>query len=913
MTAQYRYRFGHVVFDESTLELIVGGLPVDVQPRTLKILSLLLARGGKIVSREELFDTIWRGRRTVENVLANQITKLRNALGEEYGALIENVPRVGYRFAGTFERTAVARILESRLQLKPGDAVPQRPGFSLERLLSQSGGQEVWLARGATGRRVYKFASDAQRLSSLKREVTVGRLLRDELGERADIVAIIDWNFDSTPYFVESEFGGEHLLNWGEQDGRLSALPVAGRLDLLLQIGSALAAAHGVGVLHKDLKPQNILIMDGNAGPQVRLVDFGSAKLLEPERLQRLGITSMGMTVADGVGLDQARGTLLYMAPELFDEQAASVRTDVYALGVIGYQLLAGDLRRPVTAGWGADVDELLREDIARAIDLHPDRRFASVEEFLDSVRKLEARREQLVLQREMQLRTQRADEALRRTRARRPWVIATISSLALGLLISVGLFIGVLSARAGQQREYTAAQALNDFLTRDFIALADPFVTGRKDVTVIEAARAAADRIDTTFRDVDPAVRGRLHAALQQSLDGLSDFGPALREGQRALDASTQSGADAAQIAAVRITMAAELGPLSRSDEADAQLQAAWALITKEHLEHSTLAARYHAARAGVAQDSLALPAALSEYQAAWEIAGTDPLLAPDIRDKIEFRYADTLKMSGRFDDAEARTTDLLSREEQRLGPKHPAVCFTRSSLASINGYQHKFDVAIPMAKTAVDCMTEALGEENLRTVSANEVLAALYFQTDQYALAAQRYQQIVKSNAALTGPDSVRTLTSRVSLGMAKQYSGDAAGGCQEFNTALASAKATLAWNHPSVEGIRYHLADCRLDQRSTSGVDLLLADLTPDVLYRAQMAPDWEGRLAYQSGRLALYTGDNRRAIPLLERAADIIAAKNPDGIISEAAVRVLIQKAQTSHGRPTRQPASRSING
>jgi non-specific serine/threonine protein kinase len=204
---------------------------------------------------------------------------------------------------------------------------------------------------------------------------------------------------------------------------------------------------------------------------------------------------------------------------------------------------------------------------------------------------------------------------------------------------------------------------------------------------------------------------------------------------------------------------------------------------------------------------------------------------------------------------------------------------------------------------------MSDSLGQANLRTVGANGVLAGLYFQTDQYSSAAEKFQQIVQSNAALTGPESVRTLTSRLSLGVARQYAGDFAGGCQELSAALGSAKSALAWNHPLVEGIRYHLADCLLDQEKTSGVDLLLADLTPEVLYREQLEPDWEGRLAYQAGRLALYTGDNRRAVPLLERAADVIAAKNPDGRIDEATVRTLIQKAKTPRGHQIRHPEPR----
>ncbi len=85
-------------------------------------------------------------------------------------------------------------------------------------------------------------------------------------------------------------------------------------------------------------------------GWQPRLADFGSSRLLEPERLQELGITALGLTMTQAMGDSSA--TPLYLAPELLAGHAPSVQSDVYALGLMLYQLMVGDLRRPLAPGW---------------------------------------------------------------------------------------------------------------------------------------------------------------------------------------------------------------------------------------------------------------------------------------------------------------------------------------------------------------------------------------------------------------------------------------------------------------------------------------------------------------------------------------------------------------------------------
>jgi serine/threonine protein kinase len=97
-------------------------------------------------------------------------------------------------------------------------------------------------------------------------------------------------------------------------------------------------------VIHRDVKPQNILISQPNGFLQAKLTDFGIGKVLSDEVLT--GMTRMGFTQT----LDSAgghSGTQMYMAPEIVAGQPATTRSDIYSLGIVLYQLLIGDFSRP--------------------------------------------------------------------------------------------------------------------------------------------------------------------------------------------------------------------------------------------------------------------------------------------------------------------------------------------------------------------------------------------------------------------------------------------------------------------------------------------------------------------------------------------------------------------------------------
>jgi WD40 repeat protein/class 3 adenylate cyclase len=279
-----------------------------------------------------------------------------------------------------------------------GQAIPRRAGWVLEKKIGDGGFGEVWLASHKNTKewRVFKFCFSPDRLRSFKREMTLFRLIRDALGNRNDIARLYDISLESPPYLLESQYEpGGNLLDWAGKQGGIAKVPLAVRLDLIIRIAEAVAAAHSVGILHKDLKPSNILIRDEDGHPRPVLADFGIGILTDRSRLNDLKITEAGFTQSLLTDNESSRtGTRMYAPPESTAGKTFTTAGDVYALGVILYQMVAADLERPIGEGWQRDVpDELVREDIASAVDGDPARRTPGAALLGQKLRELDGRR----------------------------------------------------------------------------------------------------------------------------------------------------------------------------------------------------------------------------------------------------------------------------------------------------------------------------------------------------------------------------------------------------------------------------------------------------------------------------------------------------------------------------------------
>lgn len=888
VAASHLFRFGNAEFDEARAELRVGGLAVEVQQKPLQLLALLLAQPGEVVRKEEIYRRLWGDRITVENVLANAVLKLRTALGPDNGVRIVTVARQGYRFDGPVERVATGRRLASRLDLVAGAPVPGRDNFVLVEQLGQSHQNETWRAfqprSGQT--RIYKFAVDGERLAALKREATVYRLLHEGLGERPDLARVLDWNFEMPPYFLECEDGGCSLLAWADEGG-LAGMEQPARLALALQVLDAVAAAHALGVLHKDLKPGNVLIAPAPAlagGWQVRLTDFGSAGLLEPQRLAALQITALGMTVSAEDGASDLSGTAYYIAPELHGGAAFSTRSDLYSLGVIACQLLVGDLHRVMAPGWERDVgDPLLAADIAQATDVDPQRRFASVAEFAERIRHLPARRaEQAALAME-QAEAAAAREALARARLRRPWLAALLVVLSLGLGLALWLADGQRRARDEVDRQLQLVQALNGVLADDLIGAANPALAGRSNVTVAEAMAAAASGVEQRFATASPALRAGLHLAMQRAFSNLAHYPEALAQGRLAQAAFVLAGQGEGDAASEsRLTMAVDLVQLGRMEDARG------ALAAFDDAPAARLApisrARLLWARSWAASGAMKLKDSLPLLAEAQRLMAEAPMpLAPDavlLDERIAFDLGQTRMMLGQHREAEADFRALLARQESRHGPAHAQPLYTRVGLGASLAQAGDFDGAEALLMPAAEGLAQALGPDNRKTLVARDQLAGVFYRRGEYPRAAAQWGAVLGGYQRLLGETSPRAVNAESNIGQAWLLAGDAVRAEPYLRNALAHARAAQAEDAPAVQQVRFVLADALLDRAQgpvLAETARLLDGLSPETLNLAQPQHDWPGRLALLRGRLLLAQGQTGAARASLAEAA---AGLDPD---------------------------------
>jgi non-specific serine/threonine protein kinase len=860
----FRHRFGTVEFDEARFELIVGGLAVEAQHKPLQLLALLLRRPGEVVEKDEIVAALWNGRATPDQVIATTASRLRAALGEDNAQRIVTVPRKGYRVDPPVERMTVGRRLMSALALEPGAPVPKRESYLLVRQLGRSGAQETWLARQPRSGdlRVYKFALDGERLADLKREVTLFRLLRESLGDDAAIVRVLDWNFEQPPYWLECEPAGRSLAEWVDEPAgrgtRLSEATRAQRLALFGRIAGAVAAAHGVGVLHKDLKPANVLLADSAEGPDrlpiVRLGDFGSGRLLEPQRLEALQITRLGMTVS---GDDATSGTPMYIAPELLRGEPATVRCDVYALGVMLFQLVTGDLRRPLAPGWEREVeDEMLVADIAAATDLDPQRRLGTAAELAQRLATLEVRAAEAAERRAAEARAADAKQALLRARARRPWVLGAFLALAAGGAASVVMYVGERRTAAALARQVEVSQALNRVLREDLVGAANPGRGGRADITVADALAVAANRVEARFGELAPAVRGSVHASMQQALADLSRAKEAVQAGRRAVAALAQAeGGDRAALQNARLRLALDLVQLSELDEARRVVQAIEADAGTPDPASPAFRARLLYVKSWLTSGDLSLQASLNELRQAWAIAESMTEEQVPGRDAIAFALADNLALVGSLTDAEALYRRLHAEQVSRHGAGHARPLYTLVGLGRSLALQGRHAEARALLQQAAEGLSRALGARHRQTLTALDQLAEIRLKEGDAAGAADDWARVHDGFAALLGEGSSYAITVRTNLASAQQRAGKAGEAEASLRRALALARAIpLADDAPQVQQIRYALATVLLDAGRRSEAATLLAGLQPESLNLAEQAPDWPDRLERARARTA-----------------------------------------------------------
>lgn len=769
---ELRFRFGECLFDGRSLALSVSGAVVKLERKQLEVLFYLLQHAGEVVTKQELLDEVWSGRILSDAVLTKTMARLRQALGDEGQTIIKTVHGYGYRLIAPVQvETSPATAVQQIPDLHEGDVPPLRPLWRLQRRLGSGAIGEAWLAAHTkTGeQRVFKFGLDAGSLTSLKREITLSRVLNEGLGPRGDLVRLLDWNLEEPPFYLETEFVGDgSLLDWAESQGGLTKVDMPLRLELMAQVADALAAAHSVGVLHKDLKPANVLVSSQTGAPRIKLSDFGSGRLVDLARLEALEITRLGFTAVQA-DADSSGGTPLYLAPEILGGRAPTARSDIYALGVMLYQCLVGDTRRPLAPGWENDIDDpLLREDIASAAAGDPAQRLGDAAQLATRLRTLDARRLERQSESEAREEAERLRQALARTRIRRRQ-LAVASGVLAGVLCVVSVLL--LKVRDAQQRarsDADVAAAVNQFLTVDLLAQANPLTSGRSDVQVRDLLDAAAKTVGTRFAN-RPVTEASVRMALGNAYLNLGEFPKAQHE----LEAAQQLAETSGQADMIAVNARLDLAKLHvRSGDRKRSLEVLAPLLAHADPKVRTNAGidtAFAQMQQGDYEASLARLRVLAPQAEKLFGTGSNEALTT-----LTYQ-ANVLREMGRYDEAIVFYRKALAGRQALRGAGHIATLEPMRGLGGALFLSEKFTEALPVLQAAHTLATDIYGPRHDHTLSVASDLALVKQSLKDFAGAEALLLATLEARGTDYGKDSTEYRSLLGNLGVLYGEKGD------------------------------------------------------------------------------------------------------------------------------------------
>ena len=882
-TSGRRWRFADYEFDELGRELRVKGRAVELESKPLDILLQLLLHAGEVVTKEELLESVWPDVMVVDGSLATAVSKLRKAMGDEDHPAIVTVPRVGYRLAVPVYCKTVAAAAGPELGFKAGDVVPGREQWRLSRPMDISGSSEVWLAENPKTheQRVFKFAADGVRLKGLKREITISRFLRESLGDRPEFVRILEWNFETPPFFLESEYAGLNLAEWAAAQGGLNKITLDARLHLLVDIAQAVAAAHDIGVLHKDLKPANILVVPGaNGGRQIKIADFGSASLFDPSRLHALGITNLGFTQTAGLENDALTGTLMYLAPEVLAGQSPSAGADVYALGVMLYQLALGDFRKPLAPGWEADIeDPLLRDDIADAACGDPARRLNSAADLVERLLTLDQRRIKRDELETAKLRAQIAERKLAETRARRPWVVFAVIALATGLGVSSALYRRAARERDNANRQTAIASSISRFLSDDLLGRSNPYSSGKSGESLMDAIKQASPSIDRKFKD-EPLIAARLHQTIARALDNRTNYPDARQEYDRAAAFFKQVDGELSQDAIIvqlqRTTLEArsyESGSLPLAKSILGQQET---LIARLPHPRPDLPVWLSSARGMIALIENNAKSAAENFQAAVDRAAVLPEFDESARLTFKQRLGFSYIRLGEGAKAEQTFRELIAAFTRVAGPDSPHVLRVRLNLAQAFMIQNKHAEAIKEASAIYPEFVSRLGADHELTMQLLTTRAQSEGSLGLWDDAIRDDLTIHDLAVRKQGPLSFFAIATLTDASLAQCRAGHYREGESNARQAYAASVKAFGPSAGLTGGAAYPLASCliflgKLDEAST-----LLRQIDVPPVAQLTGDPDWgagvtlaQAEIAYRRGNYDAARGYVQTVTPVFTR--------------------------------------------
>jgi len=577
------------------------------------------------------------------------------------------------------------------------------------------------------------------------------------------------------PYLAMAYVEGQPLT----VHAREAHLSIEERLNLLCDVLGALHYAHQNLIVHRDIKPDNILVTPEGT---VKLLDFGIAKLLDQTDVPfTLPLTRTGQRLM----------TPEYAAPEQVTGGAVTTATDIYQVGVLAYELLTGvrpfDLQgktpsqierivaeqppeRPSTAWTAAAtaqapalappaaVGRRLAGDldtvILKALAKEPGQRYASVEAFADDLQRFTEGRP--VQARTPTLRY-RAKKFVRRNRG--AVTVATLGVLLIVSFVAALLYQRnvALAERDRYQQELATSEAVTDYLTELFAA-SNPRETRGDTLTAYELLDAGVNRIDELA--AEPRVQHRLMR-----------------------------------------TMALSYLEMGAYDQADTLLTQTIDQIAEASGPRSAATATAMADLASLRTSQGNLRAADSLYRAAAALQ-TERLPPDDLTHAQTLNgWAVVLARRGAVEKAEAHYREALAIRQRAYGAQHERVAATKRNLAILIGQQDRLDEAIALLEEALTVERDVLGDDHLQVAATASSLAAAHTQNGAPERGLPLLEEALAIKVQTLGEAHDDLLPTLNNLAVVTERLGDYATADSLYQRTLALARQHFGTYHPAV----------------------------------------------------------------------------------------------------------------
>lgn len=568
-------------------------------------------------------------------------------------------------------------------------------------------------------------------------------------------------------YFVMDYIRGKPLDQF-VREADLKPRPI---MKLMAKVCEAVDVAHLRGVIHRDLKPGNIRV-DPAGEPHV--LDFGLAKVGEFDELADAR-TEIRTVAGEFVG------SVSWASPEQAEgrPEKVDIRSDVYSLGVILFQILTGRFPYDVTGSLRNVLDRIARADpvepkairseidpetsaiVLRCLAKDPERRYQSAGDLARDIRRYLAG-EAIEAKRDSSWYVMR--KSLRRHRAHAAVAAAFVVVITVGFVLSATFWAQAARARDEAEnerreavRQAKIAAAVNDFLNHDLLALADPMNTPDREITVKEVLDTASERIEGRFSD-EPLVEASIHTTLGHTYLNLGKLQEAEPHLKRALDLRR-----------------AELGePNERT------LQSV-----------NNLASLYH--EQGRYEDAESLFQKVIRIRT--DTLGEDHPQTLTAVNNIALLY----ESQGRYDEAEALHLRTLEARRRALGDEDPKTLSSMNNLALLYMKRGRLDEARPLLVETLKIRRRLLGKENPKTLTSMNNLASLHYHQGRYAEAEKLYAETLRIGRRVLGEDHPNTLRSMNNLGGLYAEHGRPAAAVPLLVGAVQGRRRVLGPEHP------------------------------------------------------------------------------------------------------------------